>query len=95
MKSLNKTDELVTKFFAKCMEDPELEFDRFVEALSVSLGSSIGLNATGIDVPMLLDKAEEGMRTGAALSKQVKPVADILRSGVLPGVIVVSIKHEK
>jgi hypothetical protein len=93
--NLNKTDELVTKFFAKCMEDPEVEFDRFVEAVSVSLGSSIGLRATGIDVPMLLDKADEGMRMGAKLSKQVKPVADILRSGIMPGVIVVSIKRKE
>lgn len=77
------------------MADPEIDFDEFVESVSTGLGSVIGLHEKGINVPLALDKAKEAMWATASISKQIKPIADIMRTGVMPGVIVISLNRQK
>jgi hypothetical protein len=76
------------------MMDSEINLGEFLEAVSISLGSTVALRIKEDHREEMLEETLKRVRTGFDVAKKMKPAADLLRSRGIRGVQFVIIQRE-
>lgn len=92
---VSPTANAVTTFFAKTLNEPDTDLVEFIEAVSVSLGSTIGLRINEEGHELVLEQTIQQLTAGFDVGRESKPIADWIRDRKGTGIHLLLIQGNK